>query len=66
MSSEHGLHVMLSYHWDNKELVSRIYKVLKSKNIPVWMDIHGGISFNLFQSNGMAVGFKTVVVVVGF
>ncbi len=49
MSSEHGLHVMLSYHWDNKELVSKIYKVLKSRNIPVWMDIHGGISFNLFQ-----------------
>jgi hypothetical protein len=49
MSSEHGLHVMLSYHWDNKELVSRVYKVLKSRSIPVWMDIHGGISFNLFQ-----------------
>jgi hypothetical protein len=49
MSSEHGLHVMLSYHWDNKELVSKIYKVLKSRNIPAWMDIHGGISFNLFQ-----------------
>jgi hypothetical protein len=49
MSSEHGLHVMLSYHWDNKELVSKIYKVLKSRNIPVWMDIHGGIGFNIFQ-----------------
>ena len=49
MSSEHGLHVMLSYHWDNKELVSKVYKVLKSRGIPVWMDIHGGISFNLFQ-----------------
>lgn len=49
MSSEHGLHVMLSYHWDNKDLVSKVYKGLKLKKIPVWMDIHGGISFNLFQ-----------------
>ncbi|CAF3759051.1 unnamed protein product [Rotaria sp. Silwood1] len=64
MSSEHGLHVMLSYHWDNKELVSRIYKVLKSKNIPVWMDIHGGISFNLFQS--MADGIENAAVVCCF
>ncbi|CAF0972774.1 unnamed protein product [Adineta steineri] len=64
MSSEHGLHVMLSYHWDNKELVSKIYKVLKSRNIPVWMDIHGGISFNLFQS--MADGVENAAVVVCF
>ncbi|CAF1377711.1 unnamed protein product [Rotaria sp. Silwood1] len=64
MSSEHGLHVMLSYHWDNKELVSKIYKVLKSKNIPVWMDIHGGISFNLFHS--MADGIENAAVVCCF
>ncbi|CAF1118061.1 unnamed protein product [Rotaria sordida] len=64
MSSEHGLHVMLSYHWDNKELVSKIYKVLKSRNIRVWMDIHGGISFNLFHS--MADGIENAAVVCCF
>ncbi|CAF4559931.1 unnamed protein product, partial [Rotaria socialis] len=64
MSSEHGLHVMLSYHWDNKELVSKIYKVLRSRNLPVWMDIHGGIGFNLFQS--MADGVENAAVVCCF
>lgn len=42
-----GKHVMFSYHWDDQPFVLSVHEHLTSKNIPVWMDIPGGIKTNL-------------------
>lgn len=40
-------HVMLSYQWDDQELVKKIYRRLKEDGLPVWMDIEGRVSGNI-------------------
>ncbi|CAF4178869.1 unnamed protein product, partial [Adineta steineri] len=40
-------HVMLSYQWDSQAIVSEIYRHLRTHNIPVWMDIQGGMKGHL-------------------
>lgn len=40
-------HVMLSYNWNSKALVSKIYDILSDKGIKCWMDINGGMGDNV-------------------
>ena len=35
---------MLSYQWDNQELVAKVYDLIVEHGINVWMDIHGGVT----------------------
>jgi len=37
-------HVMISYQWDCQLLAKQLYYFLSERNIPVWMDIYGGIT----------------------
>lgn len=37
-------HIMLSYQWDNQELVAKVYDLIVEHGINVWMDIHGGVT----------------------
>ena len=42
-------HIMLSYQWNNQELVEKIYQYLtENQPISVWMDKHGGMQENVF------------------
>ncbi len=34
---------MLSYQWDHQNVVQEVYRRLNEINIPLWMDIHGGM-----------------------
>ena len=36
-------HVMLSYNWGSKAVVSQIYKILVDRGIKTWMDVNGGM-----------------------
>jgi hypothetical protein len=40
-------HVMLSYNWNSKILVSKIYDILQRNHIKVWMDVNGGMGDNI-------------------
>ncbi len=42
-------HIMLSYQWDNQKIVSEVYRRLSEKNIPLWMDIQGGMKGHLSE-----------------
>jgi hypothetical protein len=43
-------HIMLSYQWDEKKLVEKVYNYLRTKQkVPIWMDIHGGMQSNVFD-----------------
>ncbi len=43
-------HIMLSYQWDNQKLVEKVYNYLTNEQeIPVWMDVHGGMQSNIFD-----------------
>ena len=49
-------HVMLSYNWDSKVVVSQIYQILIDRGIKTWMDVNGGVGDNIdtryeYQSN---------------
>ncbi|CAF1581160.1 unnamed protein product [Adineta ricciae] len=57
-------HVMLSYQWDNQKLVNEVYHRLSEKNIPLWMDIHGGMKGHLSES--MAAGVEKAVAICCF
>jgi GTPase SAR1 family protein len=54
--------VMLSYAWVTQVLVLRLYKELVRRNIPVWMDIMGGMKANVNDSMSEAVEGAAVVV----
>ena len=41
--------VMLSYNWMSQKVVSKVYNSLKSANIPVWMDIKGGMKDDIYK-----------------
>lgn len=53
--------VMLSYQWDLQLLAIRIFRALSNRNIPVWMDIMGGMTGDVYTS--MAQGVEGSVVV---
>ena len=40
-------HVMLSYNWDSKDVVSRIHRILVNRGIKTWMDVNGGMGDNI-------------------
>jgi hypothetical protein len=40
-------HVMLSYNWNSKPLVSQIYNILVDRGFKPWMDINGGMGDNV-------------------
>ena len=42
-------HVMLSYNWKSQHIVSKVYNILKYENIPVWLDIAGGIKDDIYK-----------------
>lgn len=42
-------HIMLSYQWDNQEVVTEVYRRLSAKEIPLWMDIQGGMKGHLSE-----------------
>ena len=37
-------HIMISYNWGSQDIAKKIAQILKNHNIPVWIDIDGGIS----------------------
>jgi hypothetical protein len=47
-----GKHVMLSYNWNSQAIVSKIYKILKDENIPIWFDIQGDMKDNIYDRYG--------------
>ncbi|CAF1427144.1 unnamed protein product [Rotaria sordida] len=57
-------HIMLSYQWDNQKLVTEVYHRLSAKNIPLWMDIHGGMKGHLSES--MAAGVENAAAICCF
>lgn len=42
-------HIMLSYQWDHQKLVKEVYRRLKEINVPLWMDIEGGVTGHLSE-----------------
>ncbi|XP_065054664.1 uncharacterized protein LOC135683358 isoform X2 [Rhopilema esculentum] len=57
-------HIFLSYQWDIQDLVKKVYKGLKDRGLPVWMDTEGGMSGNINDS--MAFGVENAAVVCPF
>ena len=55
---------MLSYNWNDQELVTKIYKKLSDQGIQCWMDIHGGMKVNMMEC--MSEGVEKASVVVAF
>ncbi|CAF0934861.1 unnamed protein product [Adineta ricciae] len=58
------LHIMLSYQWDNQELVKRVADALKQSNIPTWFDIAGDMKGNI--NTAMANGVEGAAAVISF
>ena len=57
-------HVMLSYNWGVQNLVRTVYEYIESRDIPVWMDIKGGIHGNI--NAAMAEGVENAMVICPF
>ncbi|CAF4031097.1 unnamed protein product [Adineta steineri] len=64
MTLTDGKHVMLSYNWKSQKIVSRVYDILKDKDIPVWFDVQGGMKDDIYMS--MAEGVENAAVVCCF
>ncbi|CAF4173260.1 unnamed protein product [Adineta steineri] len=54
-ASKQGQHIMFSYGWDIQKDVLEIYHRLQAHNIPVWMDIQGGMKDYLTESMSQAI-----------
>ncbi|CAF1131186.1 unnamed protein product [Adineta steineri] len=63
-SGHKGLHIMLSYEWNNQELVKRVADMLKQRNIPIWFDIAGDMKGNI--NTAMANGVEGAAAVISF
>ncbi|CAF4977391.1 unnamed protein product, partial [Rotaria sp. Silwood1] len=50
-----GQHIMFSYGWDIQKDVLEIYHRLQANNIPIWMDIQGGMKDYLTVSMSEAI-----------
>ena len=59
-----GLHIMLSYQWNNQKLVKQVADMLKEKSVPIWFDIAGDMKGNI--NTAMANGVERAAVVVSF
>ncbi|XP_012565213.2 uncharacterized protein LOC101241070 [Hydra vulgaris] len=59
-----GFHVMLSYQWNNQEIVKRVANILKERNIPIWFDIAGDMKGNI--NAAMANGVENAALVLSF
>ncbi|CAM4788055.1 unnamed protein product [Rotaria magnacalcarata] len=59
-----GLHIMLSYQWNNQELVKRVANMLKQMNIPIWFDIAGDMKGNI--NSAMANGVEGAAAIISF
>jgi hypothetical protein len=57
-------HVMLSYQWDHQSQVTRAHETLTRLGIKCWMDIHGGMSSDIYDS--MAEGVTNASAVACF
>ena len=57
-------HVMLSYNWDNQELVKKVYTDLTKRGINCWMDIHGGMKVDMMTS--MSEGVEKSAAIIAF
>eukprot|EP01052_Picozoa_sp_SAG31_P023688 SAG31_NODE_1969_length_6771_cov_17.211331_7_plen_1242_part_01 len=57
-------HCMLSYQWDHQRAVNIVRKQLMEGNVPVWMDVNGGMSTDIY--NSMAEGVTNAACVVCF
>ena len=57
-------HIMLSYNWGKQGLVNKVHDRLTQTGIRCWMDIRGGIKFDLADS--MAKGVENAVAIVCF
>ena len=57
-------HVMLSYQWDNQRQVTKVHELLTKLGVACWMDIHGGMGTDVYES--MAEGVSNASVVVCF
>ena len=55
---------MFSYQWDHQNQVSRAHDILTRLGIKCWMDIHGGMSSDIYDS--MAEGVTNASAVVCF
>ncbi len=59
-----GKHVMLSYHTNSRDVVSKISRILEDEHIPVWFDENSDVS-NLHDRYGFENCFfplKSVIV----
>ena len=59
-----GKQVMLSYQWNNQELVKKVFEILSAKGFNMWMDVQGGMHDNIYES--MAKGVENADAVVCF
>jgi hypothetical protein len=55
-------HVMLSYNWDHQTKVTRVHDMLTKFGVKCWMDIHGGMGKDIFDSMASAVSNASAVV----
>ena len=53
---------MLSYNWDNQELVKKVHDYLTQKNVSVWMDIEDGVQGDLIKAMGDGVQGTTIII----
>ena len=42
-------HVMLSYNGKDQQIVSKVYNLLKAKNIPLCFDVDAGIKDDIYK-----------------
>jgi len=55
-------HIMLSYNWGIQDHVKAVCAELKSRGLPVWMDIDGGMHGSIHMSMASAVEGAYVVI----
>ena len=61
---EGGQHAMFSYNWNEQELVLKVGSHLRTLQIPVWIDVDGGMASDIYDS--MAQGVAGAAVVIAF
>ncbi|CAF1476117.1 unnamed protein product, partial [Didymodactylos carnosus] len=57
-------HIMLSYQWENQDLVEQVYQFLTANDFSVWMDINGGMKANIYEC--MAEGVENAAAICCF
>jgi len=49
MALNDNKHIMLSYNWNSKNLISQVYKILQEEQILVWLDTEGGMKDDIYD-----------------